>query len=196
MGVFQLTPQRWAILAILGAIGALRLGELIFSHWRLRQDRQAGHAASIAEPLFPWMVAVHSAWYVGTALESWLASVELPVWSLTLCAGLWIGSLALRGWLWANLGRLWSVRLVTRDQQRIVTTGPYTWVRHPNYLAVILEIATVPILLGAVWTAVLGTVANGAVVGLRIRREEQYLFSRPGYAEAFGHKKRLLPGIF
>jgi len=190
MAAFNLTPHRWAVLAILAMIGALRLAELIFSFWRLQQDRQSG-ATPIVEPLFPWMVAVHFAWYAGCGIEAWFLPRQLETWLLWVCSVLWVASLLLRGWLWSSLGRLWSVRLVAREHQTVVVTGPYAWVRHPNYLAVVLEIATVPIILGAGWTALLGSFANAFVVGLRIRREERYLFSRPGYRDAFERKKRI-----
>jgi isoprenylcysteine carboxyl methyltransferase (ICMT) family protein YpbQ len=63
-------------------------------------------------------------------------------------------------------------------------------------LAVILEIAGVPLLAGAPWTALVGSLANGWVLGGRIRKEEAYLFSVPGYAAAFSDKKRFVPGVF
>jgi methyltransferase len=69
-------------------------------------------------------------------------------------------------------------------------------VRHPNYSAVILEMAAVPLLVGAPLTALLGSLANGVVLYFRIRQEEAYLFSVSGYERAFGHKKRLVPWVF
>lgn len=182
--------------AVLTAIAALRLGELAFSLWRLRADRRAGAAQPVPERGFPWIVAVHAGWFAGCALEASLRPAHPPSAWVAGAALLWAVSLLLRAWLMASLGRLWNVRIVARKAQPIVVRGPYAWVRHPNYLAVILEIAAVPLLLGAVWTALLGSVANGIVLAFRIRREEAYLFSVPGYAQAFGHKKRLLPGVF
>jgi methyltransferase len=96
----------------------------------------------------------------------------------------------------ASLGRLWNVRIVERREQPVVTAGPYAWVRHPNYLAVVLEVAAVPVLLGALGTALLGSLANAVVLYFRIRAEEAYLFAQPGYAAAFAGKKRFLPGLF
>ena len=150
----------------------------------------------MAEGAYPWIVAVHAAWFAGCVLEGWFLSTALPPWTLALAGLAWAASLSLRVWILVSLGRLWNVRIVARARQPVVVVGPYAWVRHPNYLAVILEIAAVPLLLGAVWTAALGTLANGAVLALRIRREEAYLFTQPGYRAAFGHKKRFVPGVF
>jgi methyltransferase len=191
-----LTPQRWVTLGVLALIGAARLGELVLSAARLRADRRAGSAAALPERAFPWIVAVHTGWFAGAALEGWFAPTVLPGWALAAAWTAWGVSLALRAWLLASLGRLWSVRLVQRTAQPIVTRGPYAWVRHPNYLAVVLEIAAVPLIVGAAWTALLGSVANAAVVAVRIRREEGYLFAQPGYREAFEDKKRMIPGVF
>jgi methyltransferase len=191
-----LTPGRWAVLLVLGAIGIARLVELAVSAARLRAERRAGTAQAVAEAAYPWMVAVHAAWFAGAAIEGWTVPATLPPWGLVLAGLAWAASLALRCWILATLGRLWNVRIVARSRQPVVTGGPYAWIRHPNYLAVILEIAAVPLLLGAAWTAALGTLANGAVLALRIRREEAYLFSQPGYRAAFEHKRRLVPGVF
>lgn len=191
----------WSHWLVLSAIAALRAGELAFSAWRLRTDERATGARLVPERGFPWLVAVHVGWYLGCAGEGWLAPAAYaratPVSALVIAAvAVWVASLMLRLWLWASLGRLWSVRLVSRPGQPVVTRGPYAWVRHPNYLAVILEIAAVPLLLGAPWTALAGSIANGLALTARIRREETYLFGVPGYAEAFGMKKRLVPGVF
>ena len=196
MHSIALTSGRWGVVLVMGAIGALRLGELIVSAARLRAGRRQGAARPLAEPAYPWIVAVHAAWFGGTAIEAWAAPHALPGWGVVAAGGAWAASLALRGWMMASLGTLWNVRIVARERQPVVTQGPYAWIRHPNYLAVILEIAAVPLLLGAVWTAVLGTLANAAILAVRIRREEAYLFSQPGYRTAFEHKKRLLPGVF
>ena len=182
-------------LAVLGAIGALRLGELAFSVLRLRADRGTG-AQAVPEAGFRWMVAVHAAWYAGCFIEGLAFPARLPGAVIVSAAVAWAASLLLRAWLMASLGRLWNVRIVARPAQPIVTAGPYAWIRHPNYLAVILEIGAVPLLVGAPWTALLASVANALALAHRIRREETYLFSFPAYVQAFRSRKRLLPGIF
>jgi methyltransferase len=96
----------------------------------------------------------------------------------------------------AALGGLWNVRLISRADQAVVADGPYRYIRHPNYLAVVLEVAAVPLLLGAYWTALIGSVANGLVLWRRIANEEAYLFTVEAYREAFAGKKRLIPGVF
>ena len=88
------------------------------------------------------------------------------------------------------------MRLVDRNPQPVVVTGPYRFIRHPNYVAVILDIAVVPLLVGAPWTALLGSLANGLVLWRRIVAEEQHLMQNTAYRKAFEEKARLVPGVF
>ena len=104
--------------------------------------------------------------------------------------------LVLRVWMLTSMGTLWNVRVINRPRQPVVTSGPYRLVRHPNYLAVIVEIMVVPLLVGAYWTALPATIANGFLLWERIRREEAHLFRLPEYRDAFGGKKRFIPGVF
>jgi len=189
-------PPPYPALIVLGLVALLRLWELAVSRARLRAARAAGTAEAIPEPGYRAMVLVHLGWWLGCAAETvwrgdnWPAAVALPA------GAAWLAALGLRAWMMAALGGLWNVRLVARTGQPIVTGGPYRWVRHPNYLAVIVEIAAVPLLVGAPLTALLGSAANAWVLRGRIAREEAYLGAFPAWRRAFAHKKRLLPGVF
>jgi methyltransferase len=183
------------------AVAVQRLGELALARRALRLSARETGAASQGERGFALMVALHAAWLAGCAAEPLLwphgASGAGPpglfAWAM---AGLWAAALALRVWTLRTLGRLWHVRVIRRTRQPVVTGGPYRFIRHPNYLAVIVEIAAVPLLLGAYGTAVLASLANAAILGARIRREEAYLMAVPAYRAAFARKARLLPGVF
>lgn len=183
-------------LAIVALVALQRLGELVLSRRWLAPERAAGRAAVLPEPGYAAMVAVHMGWLLGMAAEvllsrpAFLPAVALPA------AAVWGASLALRAWTLATLGCRWHVRLVRRDDQPVVTHGPYRFIRHPNYLVVVLELAAVPVMLGAYGTALVASAANGLVLWRRIVAEEAYLFTVPAYRAAFGHKKRLLPGLF
>jgi methyltransferase len=190
-------PTRLVLTAItVAAVAALRLWEVALSRRRLGQVQASGGGRVIGERVFPWMVVVHTAWLGGCLLEPWLRMPPFQAGLAWGAAAVWLVALGLRAWVLVTLGRHWNVRLVHLSQQPVITAGPYRFIRHPNYLAVVLEIAALPLLLGAYGTALLGSLANAAVLVPRIRAEETYLFSRPAYRAAFAQKKRLLPGLF
>lgn len=180
---------------ILLAVALLRAWELAFSWRRLREAQAQGRATLIPEPLYPVIVAVHAGWLGGSLLETWLRHYPYPGALFLPALLLWMAALGLRFWVLAVMHENWNVRLIERSEQPVVTGGPYRYVRHPSYLAVILEIAAVPLMLGAYVTAALGSLANGLLLVWRIRREEAYLLAVPQYREAFEHKKRLIPGV-
>jgi len=113
---------------------------------------------------------------------------------------LWVGVLgaatALRLWSIKTLGSTWNIRSVVPDDLQPVTSGPYRFLRHPNYLAVTWEFLALPLAGGAVWSAVGLSLANAAVLWDRVRAEERLLAEVPGYEEAFRGRPRFIPGVF
>jgi methyltransferase len=112
----------------------------------------------------------------------------------------WVAVLAaatlLRRWSIRTLGASWNARAVVPSNLRPVVDGPYRLIRHPNYVAVILEFLALP-LAGGAWLSALGLSAlNGLVLFDRIREEERLLAAIPGYEQALGGKARFIPGVF
>jgi methyltransferase len=85
-----------------------------------------------------------------------------------------------RLWVMASLGRFWTTRILTLPGAPLVKTGPYRWLRHPNYLVVAAEIAVLPLAFGAVAMAVLFSLGNLALTLRRIAIEERVLAPRRG----------------
>ena len=82
---------------------------------------------------------------------------------------------ALRWWCIATLGHRWNTRVVVVPGLSRITHGPYRWLRHPNYVAVVLEGAALPLVHTAWATALTFTVLNAALLRVRLRVEEQAL---------------------
>ena len=97
-----------------------------------------------------------------------------------------------RIWVWRSLGEQWNVQIVT-SARPIVDSGPYRYVRHPNYTIVIVEMFALPLVHSAYVTALVCSVANALVLRERIRREETVLFARPEYMTKMAAKPRFLP---
>jgi methyltransferase len=182
-----------AFVAVLLTVGAVRLVELAVSVRRLR----ARPGAVVPEPgVFPVMIVLHAAVVLAPIGEvAWLdrpfvfaeAAVALGVLSL---------GVALRVWTVRTLGRRWTVRVVVPAEGAIVTGGPYAFVRHPNYLAVILEVAALPMLHHAWLSALVLSAVNALVLARRIRTEEAVLMSDARWREAMSSRARLIPGVF
>lgn len=175
---------------LIGALATQRWRELQLS----RRTERARPGRRAAARTFPIMVAAHVALFVLPPLEVELTGRH------PRRPGIWIGVLAaatgLRWWSISSLGAEWNVRAAVPKDLRPVTTGPYRWIRHPNYLAVILEFAALP-MAGGAWISALGlSILDGAVLLDRISAEEALLFKAPGYAETFSGKARFIPGIF
>ena len=143
---------------------------------------------------YVYMVATHLAWFVGLMLEPLILPRHgQPILSIVAFL-VFVSAQALRFWAIHSLRQRWNVNIfVSSACDEIVRSGPYKYIRHPNYLAVILEIAFVPMIGGAYLTAVIGSALNAFVLSKRIPREERELFKNPAYREFFLEKARLLP---
>jgi methyltransferase len=184
---------RIAFLALLALVAVARVVEVIVSRARLN----ARPDALIREPgLFPLMVALHTGLILLPAAEVFLADRPFLPWLAAVAGGVLVLATGLRAWTLRTIGRAWNVRVVVPEEDRIVTHGPYAWIRHPNYLVVLLEVVSLPLLHGA-WISSLGlSVLNAFVLARRIRTEEAALSQIPAWREAMADRKRLIPGLF
>lgn len=182
-------PAFLVFAAVLLATGAMRLVEVAVSRRRLR-----GRSA-VDEPwLFPTMVLLHvTVAFAPMAEVLWLERSFVPGLAVTAAAVLLVAT-ALRIWMLRTIGRSWNVRIVRPET--VVTDGPYAFVRHPNYLAVILEIAALPLLHTAWISCLFLSAMNAFVLYHRIRREESELATLPAWREAMAGRARLVPGLF
>ncbi len=153
---------------LLAAVTAERLGEL----WLDRRNTAsllANGAREVAPGHYKLIILLHTLWLAGLWLLGWARQLVL-VWLAVLLA-----LQGLRAWVLATLGRRWTTRIIVLPGVPLVTTGPYLFVSHPNYLVVIGEIATLPLCLGLPWYALIFSVANLAVLAIRIRAEDAAL---------------------
>jgi methyltransferase len=92
-----------------------------------------------------------------------------------LALGAFVAAQPLRYWAIASLGDRWSTRVLVPPDEEPSTTGPYRYLDHPNYVAVVVELAALPVALGAWRTALWATVANAAVLRTRVAVERSAL---------------------
>lgn len=167
-----------AFTVVVALVGLERLAELVVSKrnaaWSFRRggvESGRGH--------YPVMVALHSGFLVAMLVEAWVRRPDVaPSWAWTMLA-LVVASQALRWWCIATLGRRWNTRVIIVPGLAPVTSGPYRLLPHPNYVAVVAEGIALPLLHEAWITALVFTVANAALLMVRIRVENAALRTLP-----------------
>jgi methyltransferase len=162
----------------------------------VRRLQEHGHILPSNDRALPWMLLTHVAFFVLTPLEVVLLDREfLPALGIPMI-GLFLIAALLRWWATSLLKEQWSSRVVVPEDMLPVTSGPYHLVRHPNYLAVCLELLAAGLMYSAfLSTAVVGVLNLYAIVR-RIHSEEEVLFHIPAYKTAMADKARLIPGIY
>lgn len=163
----------WLIACLAILIVIQRLAELLLANrnrvWALKQGAREYGARH-----YPLFILLHTAWLVGWVIEGCLNNSIVSSW--TAWMSLFLLAQVIRYWCIISLGRCWNTRILVIPGSRAVRNGPYRFLKHPNYLAVALELAAVPLIFGAVYTAVIATVANAALLLLvRIPEEERAL---------------------
>ena len=153
---------------ILALVTAQRGGEL----WLARAHTEAlmaRGAVEIAATHYPLMVAVHTAWLISL----WAFGYDQPIDIIALI--IYLALQVLRVWVMATLGARWTTRIIVLPNAPLVTSGPYRYLRHPNYAVVAGEIAILPLTLQLPAVAVIFTLLNAGVLLIRIRAENQAL---------------------
>jgi len=171
--------SRVAYALLIAAVALQRLWELAISR-RNQRALLARGGREVGASHYPWMVALHTAFLVSCLAEVWLLDrpfrLPLALGALAVLAA----ALALRLWTLSSLGERWTTRVVVLPGEPLVTDGPYRWLRHPNYLVVVLELAAIPLVHGAWLTAAVFGLANLALLRLRTGVEEAALAAAEG----------------
>ncbi len=184
-----------AFLGLLLAVAALRLVELRISKQHQKEMLARG-AAKIDEPKFRWMVLLHAAVLIGAALEVVLLRRPFIPWLAAPVLVIFLAANAVRWWVIRTLGEHWNVQVMDSTRLGVVTSGPFRYVRHPNYAAVFAEMLALPLIHTAWITAAAGTIAHLGVLAQRLSTEERVLLANPDYRSAMSGKPRFLPGLF
>ena len=158
---------------VVAGLAAQRVGELVWSKRNERRLVERG-AVEYGRSHYPAMVALHVGWLASTLVEARRPS-RVPVPVRTVALGAFVAVQPLRYWAIASLGDRWSTRVFVPPGEAPIAAGPYRYLSHPNYVAVVVEIAALPLALGAWRTAAWATVANAAVLRARISVEREAL---------------------
>ena len=158
----------WASIAILAFVTLQRVAELPIARANTRRLLQQG-GYEVAASHYRLIVALHAAWLITLW---WLAPgrpIDIPFLLLFLLIQ------AGRVWVLRTLGSRWTTRIIVVPGEKLVAAGPYRFVRHPNYLVVIGEIAVLPLVFGLWEIAIVFSLLNAAMLAVRIRAENRAL---------------------
>jgi methyltransferase len=162
----------WVILGV-GLVSIQRLLELALSRRNERLLRARG-AVERGRGHYPLMVVLHVLWLLSTLVEGVLRGPSLPAWWPVPLA-LFLLVQPLRYWAILSLGDHWNTRVLVVPGAKLVARGPYRYLRHPNYVVVAVEIATLPLIFGAWATALVFSALNATLLFVRIREENRAL---------------------
>lgn len=161
----------WILLAL---VALERLAELRVSRRNAAWSLARGGVERGAEH-YPVMVVLHTGLLVGCAVEPWLLGrVFVPALGWPMLA-LAVGCQALRWWVIRTLGPRWNTRVIIVPGLPRIDGGPFRWLRHPNYLAVVTEGFALPLIHTAWITALVFSACNAVLLAVRIRVEERAL---------------------
>lgn len=154
------------------AVAVERLVELFVSRRNLAWARRHG-GREYGFGHYPFMVVLHTGLLVACLIEaahrSFIPALGWPMIAVVVLAQ------ALRWWCIAVLGPRWNTRVIVVPGLPLVERGPYRWLRHPNYVAVVLEGIALPLVHSAWITAVVFTVVNAGLLRVRISSENAAL---------------------
>jgi len=157
---------------VLGFVIGQRLGELWLARRNTLRLRNQG-AVEVGAAHYPLFILLHAAWIISIAV---IVPIDAPA-NLPLLAIFLLLQLG-RIWVIASLGRYWTTRIISLPGAKLVRSGPFRLIRHPNYLIVAAEIAVLPLVFGAWQLAAIFSLLNASLILHRIRVEDEALSHR------------------
>ncbi|HEY7292049.1 MAG TPA: isoprenylcysteine carboxylmethyltransferase family protein [Vicinamibacterales bacterium] len=164
--------------------GVLIAAPMIVEARRAARNERAQLARGGVEPaddVYQWMRVAYPGAFIAMLVEGWWRGGASP---LVLGAGLFCfaaGKL-LKWWAILSLGPFWTFRVVVVPFEPLVTRGPYRWLRHPNYVGVVLELIGAGLMTGAAVLAPVVSVLFGILILRRIEVENRALESATRHA--------------
>lgn len=167
-----MVDSRWLFTGLVAVVGLERLLEMWIAGRNRRWLLERGGCES-GQAHYPWMVLLHVTFLVAAPTEVWMLDRPL-IPPLALGATiLLMAAMALRYWVVVTLRQRWTTRVLLLPGAQRITKGPFRFMLHPNYLAVVMEIAVLPLVHTAWLTALIYSVLNAAMLRTRIAVENE-----------------------
>lgn len=168
-----MTSQVWFTLLV-ALVGVERLAEMVVAKRNAAWSFARG-GIETGRGHWPVMVLIHAGLLVGAVVEVWVFDRPFIPWLGWTMLALVVAAQMLRWWCITTLGPQWNARVIVVPGAERVTSGPYRWMRHPNYVAVVVEGFALPLVHTAWVTALVFTALNAGVLTMRLRAENEAL---------------------
>lgn len=181
--------------------GGVTLAWVVFEGvMNVRQRLRVGGGLTLRDPTAVVLVAGIGGSVAAAELIGRKGGVLWPggrLWPAVAGIVLMVAGIGLRAWSIATLGRFFQYQIRVQPGHRVVTTGPYRYVRHPSYTGMALVLAGLALACGDVWSLAAMAVLGGSGLAIRIRAEERQLGQALGseYTAFAATHKRLIPGV-
>jgi methyltransferase len=167
---------------IVALVALQRLVEVIYAN-RNTKRLLAGGAVETGRAHYPLIVLMHIGWLAAVAI-----TLPQPVRVLWTWLLVFVALQAARLWVIVSLGPYWTTRVITLNGAPLVRRGPYRFLKHPNYAIVVLEIAVLPLAFREYRVAIIFSLINAGLLGVRIAVEDGALAARRRLATEAGPK--------
>ena len=164
----------WLFIAISCLIGLERVAELVVAKRNATWSFARG-GKEFGKEHFPWMVFVHTLFLFGGPAEAYFADRPFFLLEALICSCLLVAAQIMRWWCIFTLGHQWNTRVIVVPGLKRIVRGPYRWMKHPNYVAVVIEGVALPMWHHCYVTALVFTLCNFAILFIRIRCENRAL---------------------
>jgi methyltransferase len=154
---------------IIALVALQRLGELIHANRNTRLLKTQGGIEQGSRH-YPLFILLHGSWWLAVLIftpPDRCPNLTLLLFFLCLQLG--------RLWVMKSLGRYWTTRIIVLPNHSLIRKGPYRYFSHPNYMIVVAEIALLPLAFGDVAIAIVWSIANSLLLGLRVHIENAAL---------------------
>ncbi|MBP3952589.1 isoprenylcysteine carboxyl methyltransferase family protein [Bacillus suaedae] len=180
-----------AIYIFITIVIAQRMAEVMIANRNAKWIVSQG-GYEVGRDHYKYIVMVHSLFFIALLIEVSLSRNTATTWAIAPLIVFLIAQVG-RVWALSSLGRFWNTRIMILPGAKVIAKGPYRFLRHPNYVIVITELAVLPLIFQAYWTAIIFTVINALILSVRIKKEEQALQEVTNYDAIFEKKKRFIP---
>ncbi|HVW15928.1 MAG TPA: isoprenylcysteine carboxylmethyltransferase family protein [Mucilaginibacter sp.] len=148
----------------------LRLTELYISS-RNEKWLLSNGAIEYGRGHYPFVIALHTSFIISMVAEYYFSGQSNQINYAFLA--LLIALLLFKWWILASLGKYWNTRVYRIPGSEPVKRGPYRFIKHPNYVDVVGEIAIIPLVFHLYYTAIIFSILNVFMLTVRIRVENK-----------------------